>query len=242
MFKGGFKPGWALTATFLVCLVILSSLGLWQASKISAKTKLLEQITAGLSATALPLPIHVDDPVSLSYRKVTFVGSVADKEIIQVFGTNRKGKPGYYLYQPVKSQYGMAVIVNWGWIPLSAKTVPALPVGEVRVSGVLMLSAIGNSFTPENKPETKEWYVANVHELAAAFGLRTKEYYHFRIFSDQTESPSGLPLGGQVRIDIPNNHFEYTLTWFGLAAAMTVVYVAFGIKRAREANSGLHKT
>ncbi len=32
--------------------------------------------------------------------------------------------------------------------------------------------------------------------------------------------PAPLPM------DIPNNHFDYALTWFGLAAALACVYVA----------------
>jgi surfeit locus 1 family protein len=40
-------------------------------------------------------------------------------------------------------------------------------------------------------------------------------------------TPAPLPT------DIPNRHFEYALTWFGLAAALAGVYAAALFKRMR---------
>ena len=40
-------------------------------------------------------------------------------------------------------------------------------------------------------------------------------------------NPAPLPS------EIPNRHFEYALTWFGLAAALAGVYVAVLWKKAR---------
>jgi surfeit locus 1 family protein len=37
----------------------------------------------------------------------------------------------------------------------------------------------------------------------------------------------GWPRGGQTRIDIPNDHLQYALTWFLLAAALLAVYLAY---------------
>jgi surfeit locus 1 family protein len=32
-----------------------------------------------------------------------------------------------------------------------------------------------------------------------------------------------LPIGGVTVIDLPNNHFQYALTWYGLALVLLVV-------------------
>jgi surfeit locus 1 family protein len=32
-----------------------------------------------------------------------------------------------------------------------------------------------------------------------------------------------LPVGGVTLINLPNNHFQYALTWYGLALVLLVV-------------------
>jgi cytochrome oxidase assembly protein ShyY1 len=47
------------------------------------------------------------------------------------------------------------------------------------------------------------------------------------------EPPGGLPRGGVTRLELPNRHLEYALTWYGLAATLAGVYFAFAISRLR---------
>lgn len=228
-----FNPGIGLTISMLVALAILIALGTWQAQKIEPKANLLARIEAGLSAEPIKLPVHLDDPLVIEYHRVAFEGRIT-ADPIKVYGINLAGKPGYYLYAPVQRPFGMAVIVNFGWIPLEAEKLPALPVGTIEITGVLRTSAEPGQMTPVNEPAQGKWFTADVHELATAFGLRTKEYYHFRIFADQLAEEGKLPRGGQVRVDIPNDHFEYMLTWYGIALGLVGVYIAFGLKRGRK--------
>ena len=39
-------------------------------------------------------------------------------------------------------------------------------------------------------------------------------------------APEAGPVPVPLPTDIPNRHFEYAITWFGLAAALVAVYVA----------------
>lgn len=231
-----FKPGKPLTITVAAAFFILVALGSWQACKIGPKTALIDSITAGLAAEPMPLPVHLDDPGAVAYRRVTFDGRMSTAEPVRVFGTNLDGAPGYYLYKPVTREFGRAVLVNFGWIPMEEKALPALPTDEVTISGVLMLSAEAGSFTPANNPEGGTWFTANVFELGAHFGLGAKDFYHFRVFADHIGGPGVLPLGGQVRVDIPNDHVEYMLTWYGIAAGLIGVYGVYGRKKALEAD------
>lgn len=230
-----FKPGLALTICTLLGLIILIGLGTWQARKIAPKADLLARIEAGMAAKPIALPVHLDDPSQLDYQRVTFSGQVLDRAPIKLFATNLAGKSGYHLYLPVEKQHGMAVMVNFGWVPFHQDPLPELPVGEqMTITGVLRTSGTPGSMTPPNDPEGGVWYTADVHEMAVHWGLRTKEYYHFRVFSDHRGAEDALPQGGQVRVDIPNDHLQYALTWFGLAMTLIGVYIAFGFKRGRE--------
>jgi surfeit locus 1 family protein len=233
MFKR-FAPGIPLTVTMLIALSILIGLGTWQARKIGPKTDLLSRIEAGLNADAIELPVHVDDPTAIEYRNVSFKGQLNSDKPARIYGLNLEGKPGYYLYAPVQRPFGMAVIVNFGWVPMEHTAEIKLPLGDVELSGVLRTSATPGQMTPENVPAEDKWFTADVHQLAAHFGLRTKEYYHFRIFADHQGEPAALPRGGQVRVSIPNDHFEYMLTWYGIALGLVAVYIAFGFKSGRK--------
>jgi len=224
----------------LIALIILLSLGTWQAQKVAPKTALLERIHEGLSYAPVELPNHVDDPVSLEYHRVFFSGTIA-KEPIKVFGINLEGKPGYFIYAPVERPHGMAIIVNFGWIPQEYEGEVDLPEGEFNITGVVRQSALRGSLEPMNDPRKDQWFTADVFQIATVYGYHTKEFYHFRIFADHLGEPGALPIGGQVRVDIPNNHFQYMLTWYGIALALIGVYVALGITRAKQLQSAKSK-
>jgi surfeit locus 1 family protein len=42
-----------------------------------------------------------------------------------------------------------------------------------------------------------------------------------------------VPVGGQTRLDIPNDHLQYAITWFLLAAALAGVYLAYHWENGR---------
>jgi surfeit locus 1 family protein len=226
-----FSPGIALTLTVAVALGLLIALGTWQLQKSGPKTRLLAQIEAGLKAEPITLALHVDDPTAIEYRKVSFKGMLYGSKSARVFGLNLAGQPGYFIYAPMKRPAGQVVIVNFGWIPLNSTADPKLPRAETKIRGVLLRSGVPGMMTPENRPADGVWYTADVHALAAYFGLGTKEYYHFRIIADQITGGAVPLLGGQVIVVIPNNHFQYALTWYGLGLALVGVYLAYGFKK-----------
>lgn len=232
--SGSFRPGLSLTVVTAVAFAVLLVLGTWQAQKVAPKNQLVASIEAGLAAEPVVLPVHLDDPAAVAYRRFSFNGIASDQAPIKVFGTNLEGKAGFHLYKPVVREFGRAVIVNFGWIPFELDELPMLPSGPVSIRGVLMANPVAGSFTLENDPENGNWYFADVHQLAAHFGLDSKDYYHFRLFADHSGGPRALPKGSQVRVNIPNNHFQYMLTWYGIAGALLGVYVVFGYKKGDE--------
>ena len=49
----------------------------------------------------------------------------------------------------------------------------------------------------------------------------------FVLEADATPNPGGSPRGGQTRIDIPNDHLQYALTWFSFVVALLVIYLVY---------------
>jgi surfeit locus 1 family protein len=89
-----------------------------------------------------------------------------------------------------------------------------------------------NLFTPADDPQKGLYFTRDPALIAAHFDLRDPA--PFTIDEDAEPVPGGLPQGGTTVIDIPNDHFEYALTWFGLAAALAGVYIAFVLKKATQ--------
>ena len=63
--------------------------------------------------------------------------------------------------------------------------------------------------------------------FAEAFGIATLPVW---IDSNGLENPAAWPKGGTTRLEFNNRHLEYALTWFGLAATLLVVFLAFSLK------------
>jgi len=50
---------------------------------------------------------------------------------------------------------------------------------------------------------------------------------NFYVVDGNDMVPGLFPVGRQWRLDIPNNHLQYALTWFFLAIALAVIFVLY---------------
>ena len=46
----------------------------------------------------------------------------------------------------------------------------------------------------------------------------------FFVDADAAPNPGGMPLGGVTIVELPNNHLQYAVTWYGIAAALGGVF------------------
>ena len=75
------------------------------------------------------------------------------------------------------------------------------------------------------------WYSRNVAAIAAADHVRLAA--PVLVEADAAPNPGGWPKGGQTQITFRNDHLQYAITWFALAAALFGVYIAFHISKGR---------
>ncbi|WP_206730212.1 SURF1 family cytochrome oxidase biogenesis protein, partial [Escherichia coli] len=61
------------------------------------------------------------------------------------------------------------------------------------------------------------FYTRDTPLIIRTLGLDAGRTAPFSIDADAMAVPGGLPQGGETRLVFPNKHFEYALTWFGLA-------------------------
>ncbi|MCH8348123.1 MAG: hypothetical protein IH901_06490 [Proteobacteria bacterium] len=100
------------------------------------------------------------------------------------------------------------------------------------VCGVVRLDGKKRRFARENVPAKGVWFYRDREAMGRAAGLEGPVVAV--IDADQTPNPGGYPVGGQTRVNIPNNHLGYAITWFGLALALAGVFAAFLISQQKK--------
>lgn len=239
------KRSLILPAVFTAAgLAVLLSLGFWQLERLEWKTELLERIAENMAAPPLTLPENIGrsqlpetmDWSRWEYRHVCAEGGFLHGKEMHLFATDvHSGEAGYHVYTPFKRESGSAVIINRGWVPPAKKDPATREESQVEgatiVCGIFRLSRKKGWFTPHNQPTFNEWYYPDGEQMAQAAGLETP--HPVFIDADEAESAGSYPVGGQTRVDIPNNHLGYAITWFGLAAALLGVFIVFAWGRRR---------
>jgi surfeit locus 1 family protein len=226
----------------LVCLAILIGLGTWQLERKAWKEALIDRIVArSRIEPPAPLPaFDAFDPAKDEFERVRATGRLLhDKETL-VHGLAPGDMPGralqgYYVVTPLRLDDGRTVLVNRGFVPTELKDPGRRAAGQVEgettVTGMLRQSEARAMFVPAPNPATGEWFNRDVPGIAAAKGLGPVAPY--LIEADATPIPGGWPKGGQLRVDLPNNHLQYAFTWFGLAVCLVGVFAAFALRRLR---------
>jgi surfeit locus 1 family protein len=128
------------------------------------------------------------------------------------------------------------VLVDRGWVPVARKAPESRAEGQVAglqtVDGVARVPPSRAWMQPDNEPANNIWFYVDLPAMAAASGvaLRTDLY----VDAGPAENPGGYPVGGQTRIELPNDHLQYAITWGLLAVALAVIYVLYHLKLERE--------
>ena len=233
----GFRPlFWPTLFTAPVVLLCLG-LGFWQIERLFWKRDLIAQRQAAVSAAVVPAPRDLEEARGMEFRHVTDEGVfLHDKEIF-LGATSEGGRQGYQVLTPLREPGGRAVFVNRGFIPADlkgpAKRSAGQIAGTVRVQGLLRRPPSGRPtwFLPDNRADLNYWFWVDLPAMSAAAQLdRVAPFY---IDADATPNPGGWPKGGVTRLELPNDHLQYAITWFSLAVALAVIYVLFHRRNAR---------
>lgn len=231
-----FAPGLWPTVATMIALAVLLGLGTWQVERLQWKRSLIAERQAQLAAPPQTLPAASDKWGEWEFRPAVVEG-VFRHDLEQLFGVAAiDGQLGHHALTPLIRPDGRAVLVDRGWVPAdrahpAARREGQVP-GVVRVSGIARYRGDDRPgwFTPNNQPKERLWYWYDLAALERALGLKLLPVV---LEADAAPNPGGLPIGGQTRIELTNNHLQYAITWYGLAAGLLAIWVGFGVSRAR---------
>ncbi len=228
---GGWRrPALVPTLITVPMLAVLIALGTWQLDRLAWKTAVIEQMSARTTAAPTALPAQIVDPEAWAYRRVVATGTFRHDRALFVLRPSRDGQAGYHVITPLLRPGGApALLINRGFVPFDRREAASRPAGPVTVEGIARVPLPPGWFAPANVPADGLWYRVDLGAMAAAAGLdRVAPVY---VDAVRGPDPAVLPVGGQTRLALRNDHFGYALTWYGLALGLVVVYLLYHRRR-----------
>jgi surfeit locus 1 family protein len=236
---------WLAVLLGAFALVILVGLGTWQMQRLHWKEALLATIDQRIHSEPVPVAQLVKvfaKTADVDYWPVTATG-VFDHAKEQHFFATHDGAVGYFVYTPLVEERGGTVFVNRGFVPYELKD-PATRAegqidGPVTVTGLARnpLAEKPSFLVPDNDAAKNVYYWKDLALMASESGVENAALVPFFIDADAKPNPGGLPQGGVTIVSLPNNHLEYAVTWYGLAAALAGVLGVLVWRRAANARS-----
>lgn len=216
------------TSLMLATFALLIGLGVWQLKRLHWKEGLIAEIETRTKGE----PISLDQAIASaregkdpSYYRVKVEGRFDHAKELYLYAVS-EGRVGWHVITPFRTDDGAVVLIDRGFVPDELRN-PASRVkgeldGPVAVTGIVRMPETQGAFTPDNEIGANRWFWRDL--LAMARSIGAAQVAPFYLETEKSDVPGGWPEGGQTRLDFPNNHLQYALTWFLLAAGLLTVY------------------
>jgi len=228
-----FRPLIGPTIATTIALVILIGLGSWQIERLHWKLNLIANITERMSTPPVAPPAEDTwdqlDLSALEYHHLRLQGHFRNADELYYFTQNDEGAPGFDVITPFELTSGAIVLVDRGYVPRADKF-PATRAsgqikGETTLTGVARAPQIRGYFSAPDDLANNMWFTRDPAKMGAA--LKLSRVAPFYVEADATPNIGGLPLGGRTQVHIRNEHFQYAITWYGLAIVLFAIYLSY---------------
>jgi cytochrome oxidase assembly protein ShyY1 len=224
----------------LAMVAVLIGLGLWQLQRRTDKHALIaaldERLAVGPVALPPPSTWNALTPARDEFRRVTFTATYAALPDAMVYSSGSALRddisgPGAWAFLPARLASGEILAVNAGFVQNTMqdrvqqdRAASRLVTGQpVTLSGYIRFPESPGTFTPAENAAKRLWFVRDVPAMARALNWGSVAPFYIDL---ETPVPaSGIPKPGPLHVHLKDDHLQYAITWFGLAA---VVVIAFG--------------
>lgn len=223
---------WLPWLAALPVFAVLLGLGTWQVQRLRWKTGVLDRIAAAEAAPPVPL-----GPAPETYAKVVAAGRFRH-ESEGLLGLEVRGAVlGGHLITPLLRDDGPPVLVNRGWVPVERAGTVERPRGPVTVTGYVRAPDPPNARAARDDVAGRRFYAFDPPAIGRALGLDAVAPFGLVALAPPAApaaSSSTAPLPDPARrLPRPtNSHLGYAVTWYGLAAALVGVLIAWTRRRA----------
>lgn len=239
--KRRFRPTFWATVFTIPALIILLGLGTWQVQRLYWKEGEIIKRHERSQPPGIALPAGFPDPAALEFTRVNLKGRFLHDQEFYLGARTESGRVGLNVVTPLELDDGRTILVNRGWVP-EDKRDPATRAegqleGEVEIAALLRTDGWkGFDFAkPPNDPPERFYFWLDLPVMAGYVDRPIIEDMYVDAVASQV--PGGLPIGGQTRIQLKNDHLEYAITWYSFAVILVVIYFLFHYRREEEPSS-----
>lgn len=221
---------WQILIATVLGVALLLGLGVWQLQRLQWKEALIAERDSRLAVPPVSLDQALkefDSGQSVEFLKVEASGTLQNNAEL-FYLTTDGGVPGFEVITPLVSRDGIVILTDRGFIPEPlkdpARRPESRPAGEIKVTGLLRRH-VGSrgSFTPDNDPEGNIWYWWDVPAMLAGAEVGPDMRVAPFVLHVLPGADKALPRPVSVDTALINNHLQYALTWFALAAVLIVL-------------------
>lgn len=239
------RPRWTFVVFILALSALLATLGVWQMLRLEQKLTQIGRIEDRLVQPPRDFPPTSEwvgfDAEVWDYRRTEVTGTFRHDQTILVF-TNLSepngaaSGPGYWVMAPLVREDGGVIWVNRGFVPQDLRNVFAdggpERSGPVTISGIMRRPELQNAFTPGTEGDNRIDWIRDPERFAEITDPALTPV--LPAYLDADAGPAGtLPQGGETRVNLPNKHLEYAITWFSLSA-ISLIMLVYWLVRHRE--------
>ena len=232
-----FRPALGPTMLTVLGMVFMVLLGSWEVQRLFWKQDLINTSQSRFAALLVTPPPANADSVTVGefeFYRVRIEGMFLHDHEMFLAARSLMSHLGYHVITPLQRADGSLVLVDRGWVPLDykdpASRAAAQIEGTVWLEGVIRVDGRKSRFTLDNVPEENFWFYVDLPAMASYVGQ--DPFASWYVEASATPNPGGFPVGGQSKLDLPNDHLQYALTWYSLVLALFVIYLIYNNKGA----------
>jgi surfeit locus 1 family protein len=234
--KLDFNPGLWPSFITLIVFGILISLGFWQLDRAQQKRDLLASYEGDSRDTVVQLEPDLRSVTDLNYQFATALGYYDAEHQFLLDNRTYQGRAGYHVLTPLKlRESSVAVLVNRGWIPMGASRAelpdPGVSTQRRSVEGRLKQPSTGGLMLGEEQPRERWPYRiqrVDIEALSEELGYPLLPV----ILLLDGEQQDGYVRDWKPLRSGPERNVGYAVQWFGLAAALLIIYLVVNTRKA----------
>lgn len=210
--------------------LILISLGCWQISRLSEKNSLINLIRSDLNAEATLLPDYIDTKSFEAYKKYKLTGKFLVDKNIFLYSSNPQHaeRHGYFIITPFELGNGRIIMINRGWIPQSLRPTfiseKIVDNQATSIEAMVMFTKKPNIFIPKNDLKRNIWTYIDLKAIEDYIKIPADQGFYMILINGENLHEQLIIRRAEDFLQIKNDHLWYAITWFSLAAALTIIY------------------
>jgi|TARA_B100000282_G_scaffold112890_1_gene80048 surfeit locus 1 family protein len=226
-----FKPKFVPLVSFVIALLILLSLSLWQVKRLVWKTNLIEQRVSNFEGEPKNL-FDIKKPNENEFKKVFIEGQLLNNLEFFMPALSKNGNNGFHIIVPMEVEKKKLILFDTGWVPLAKKEknkrLNNLIKEKKIFTAVIRLPGRKGYFQPDNDNIKNFWFFVEPKLMEETISMKLENRFYLEAVDN---GPNGYPLGNQTRIYLRNNHLQYAITWFLIALSLIGVFIFASIRK-----------